>query len=155
MAKSRGQQCGDIELASYLANEAGPVLLVVDLRIAHERLGSSSDPSINGCLHYPNDLDGPLNEATADKIRQHRADYDNRPSTAIELSSLCLLLPVRLGVYIVNLFAFYSYRFIGNLTAFLQLQEFSLRNPTVASSTTTAWRSPHSSSLRSVSTTHL
>jgi hypothetical protein len=37
----------------------------------------------------------------------------------------------------------------------LQLQEFSLRNPTVASSTTTAWHSPHSSSLRSVSTTHL
>ena len=57
--------------------------LVLDLRIAHERFGSSSDPSINGHLHYPNDLDGPLNEAAADKIRQYRADYNNRPFNAI------------------------------------------------------------------------
>ena len=34
MARSRGQQCGDIELAGYLANAAGPVPLVLDLRIA-------------------------------------------------------------------------------------------------------------------------
>jgi hypothetical protein len=53
--RSRGQQCGDIELAGYLANTAGPVPLLLDLRIAHERFGSSSDPSINGHLHYPND----------------------------------------------------------------------------------------------------
>jgi hypothetical protein len=40
---------------------------------------------------------------------------------------LCLLLLVRLGVYITNLTDFYSYRIIGKLTAFLHLQEFSLR----------------------------
>ena len=34
------------------------------------------------------------------------------------LSPLCLLLLVRLGVYILNLCAFYSYRLIGKLTAF-------------------------------------
>ena len=34
-------------------------------------------------LHYPNDLDWPRNEAAADKIRQYRADYNNRPSNAI------------------------------------------------------------------------
>ena len=56
---------------------------MLDLRIAHERFGSSYDPSIHGHLHYPNDLDGPLNEAAADKIRQYRADYNNRPSNAI------------------------------------------------------------------------
>jgi hypothetical protein len=39
-------------LAGYLANVAGPVPLVLDLRIAHERFGSSSDPSINGHLLY-------------------------------------------------------------------------------------------------------
>ena len=83
VARSRGQRCGDIELAAYLANAAGPVPLVLDLRIAHERFGSSSDPSINGHLHYPHDLDRPLNEAAADKIRQYRADYNNRPSNAI------------------------------------------------------------------------
>jgi hypothetical protein len=59
------------------------VPLVLDLLIAHERFGSSSDPSINGRLHYPNDLDGPLHETAADKIRQYRADYHNRPSNAI------------------------------------------------------------------------
>jgi hypothetical protein len=35
--KSRGQHCGDIELAGYLANAAGPVPLVLDLLIAHDR----------------------------------------------------------------------------------------------------------------------
>jgi hypothetical protein len=43
----------------------------------------------------------------------------------LTLSPLCLLLLVRPGVYIVNWCAFYSYRLIGKLTAFLQLQEFS------------------------------
>ena len=57
--------------------------MVLDLRIAHERFGSSSDPSINGHLHYPHDLDGPLNEAAADNIRQYRADYNNRPSNTV------------------------------------------------------------------------
>ncbi len=56
VARSRGQRCGDIELAGYLANAAGPVPLVLDLRIAHERFGSSSDPIINGHLHYPTDV---------------------------------------------------------------------------------------------------
>ncbi len=56
---------------------AGPVPLVLDLHIAHERVGSSSDPIINGHLRYPNDLDGPLNEAAADKIRQYHADYSS------------------------------------------------------------------------------
>ena len=124
VARSRGQRCGDIELAGYHANVSGPVPLVLDLRIAHDRFGSSSDPSINGHLHYPNDLDGSLKEAAADKIRQYRADYNKRPSNPISFPS-CRLLLVRLGVYIVNWCAFYSYRLIGKLTAFLQLQEFS------------------------------
>ncbi len=57
--------------------------LLLDLRIARERFGSSSDPSINGHLHYPNDVDRSLNEATADKIRKYRADYNNNPPNAI------------------------------------------------------------------------
>ncbi len=39
---------------------------------------------------------------------------------------------------------FYSYRLIGKLTAFLQLQEFRSRNLTVDTSTSAARRSPHS-----------
>jgi hypothetical protein len=83
VARSRGQRCGDIELAGYLANPAGPVSLVLDLHITHDRFGSISDPSINGHLHYPNDVDRSLNEHAADKIRQYRTDYYNRPSNAI------------------------------------------------------------------------
>jgi hypothetical protein len=42
----------------------------------------------------------------------------------------------------VTLCAFYFYKLIGKLIAFLQLQELSLRNTTVASFTTAARRSP-------------
>jgi hypothetical protein len=59
------------------------VPLVLDLRIAHDRFGSSSDLSINGHLHYPNDVDRSLNEAAADKIRKYRADYNNNPPNAL------------------------------------------------------------------------
>ncbi len=62
VVRSQGHRCGDIELASYLTNAAGPVPLVLDLLITHERFGTNSDPSINGHLHSPHDLDGPLNE---------------------------------------------------------------------------------------------
>ena len=63
----------DIELTGYLTNTSGPVPLVMET-ITHDRWGSSSDPSINGHLHYPNDLDGPLNETVTDKIDQYRVD---------------------------------------------------------------------------------
>jgi hypothetical protein len=53
---------------------------------------------------------------------------------------LCLLLLVRPAGYIVNLSDFYSYSLIGKLTAFLQLQEFSLRNQIVDFSTSAARR---------------
>jgi hypothetical protein len=83
VTKSRGRHCGDIELADYLANATGPVPLVLDLRIAHDRFGSSSDPSLNGHLHYPNDIDESLNEAADDKIRKYRADYHNNPPRTV------------------------------------------------------------------------
>jgi hypothetical protein len=79
VTKSRGRHCGDIQLAAYLANAVGPVPLVLDLHITHDRFGSSSDPSLNDNLHYPNDIDKSLNESVTDKIRKYRADYDNKP----------------------------------------------------------------------------
>ena len=36
--RSRGQHRGDIELAGYLANQTGPVPLVLDLRITHKHV---------------------------------------------------------------------------------------------------------------------
>jgi hypothetical protein len=83
VVKSRGQLCGDIDLTGYLPNEAGPVPLVLDLRIPHDRVGSSSDPTLNGHLKYPNNLDQSLNDATPEKIRKYRADYNNRPPSAV------------------------------------------------------------------------
>ena len=81
--KSRGQHCGDIDLAGYLTNTTGPVPLVLDLRIAHDRFGSSSDPSLNGNLHYPNNIDRSLNETADDKIRKYRVDYNNNPPNTV------------------------------------------------------------------------
>jgi hypothetical protein len=82
VVKSHGQHCGDIELAGYLANTAGPVPLVLDLRLAHDRFGSSSDPTLNERLHY-NDVDKSLNESANDKIRKYRVDYNNNPPNAV------------------------------------------------------------------------
>jgi hypothetical protein len=81
-----------MDYRGYLVNTTGPVPWVLDLHIVHGRRGSISDPSLNGHLHYPNDLDGSLNEAFSDKIRQYRADYNNRPSNAISFMSVCLLI---------------------------------------------------------------
>ncbi len=70
--------------------------LVLDLHVTHDRFGSSSDPIIDGHLHYPNDLDGPLNGDVANKIHQYHTDYNNRPSndisfmTTIASTSGCL-----------------------------------------------------------------
>jgi hypothetical protein len=66
VVKNRGQHCGDVELAGYLANAAGPVPLVLDVLIAHDRFGSSSDPNLHGKLHYPNpnDIGRSLTEQT-------------------------------------------------------------------------------------------
>jgi hypothetical protein len=65
----------------------------------------------------------------------------------LTLYPLCLLLLVRLGDYIVNLYDFYSYKLIRKLTDFFQLQEFRLRNMTVVSSTSTEQRSPSNLNL--------
>ncbi len=42
---------------------------MLNLHIAHDRFGSSSDPNLNDHLHYPNDIDKSLNEPATDKIR--------------------------------------------------------------------------------------
>ncbi len=62
MVKNRGQHCVDIELVGYLENATGPVSLVLYLRVANDRVGSSADPVLNGHLRYPNNLDQSLND---------------------------------------------------------------------------------------------
>jgi hypothetical protein len=68
------------QLTSYLANTTGSVPLVMDLRITHDRFGSNFDPSLNGHLHYPNDIDKSLNEVVTDKIRPPHGVLDHPES---------------------------------------------------------------------------
>ncbi len=117
MVKSRGQHCGDIELAGYLANEAGPVPLVLELRIAHDRVGSSTDPTLIGHLRYPNNLDQSLNDAAADKIRKYRADYNNRPPSAVSFMPAIASTSGRLHSEFVRLLSLQAHRETGRFFA--------------------------------------
>ena len=62
------------------------------------------------------------------KIRKYRADYNNNPPNSISFIPAITSTSGRLPCDIVNLCVFYFYKLIGKLTAFLQLQEFNLRN---------------------------
>ncbi len=68
-------------------NPVGTVSLVLDLLITHERWGSSTDPTLNGHLHNPNDLDKPLNEGVSDEIRKYHTDDNNNPPNDISFMS--------------------------------------------------------------------
>ncbi len=88
--------------------------MVLDLRLAHDRFGSSSDPTLNGRLHY-NDIDKSLSEAGNDKIRKYRVDYNKNPTNTVSF------MPVMTGTngrLHSDLSDFYSYRLIGKLTVF-------------------------------------
>jgi hypothetical protein len=110
VTKSGGRHCGYIELTAYPANAAGPVPLVLDLRIAHDRFGSSSDPSLHGHLHYPNDIDKSLNEAAADKIRKYRSDSNNNPPTAVSFMPAIASTSGRLHTEFVRLLFLQAHR---------------------------------------------
>ncbi len=69
-----------------------------------------------------------------------RVCKQNECTAACRKYAHILLMRVRVGGYIVNLLDFYSYRLIGKLTAFSQLQEFSQRNLPVEDSFTFATR---------------
>ncbi len=94
------------------AHEAGPVPLVLDLRIAHDRVGSSTDPNLNGHFKYPDNFDQSLNDVPTDKVRKYRTDYNNRTPSVV--SFIPAIASTSSG-YIVNLSDFYSYRLIGPL----------------------------------------
>jgi hypothetical protein len=55
----------------------------LDLRISHDRFESSSDPSLNGNLHYPNNIDRSIIESDDDTIRKYRADYNTNPPNTV------------------------------------------------------------------------
>jgi hypothetical protein len=77
---SAGQRRGDVEVRSYLRDQAGSKSLVFDLNITHDRFGSSSHVQQNGYLSHPQDLDGPMRVAAQRKTNAYRqtcADNQN------------------------------------------------------------------------------
>ena len=83
---------------------------MLDLRIAHDRVGSSTDPTLNGHLKYPNNLDQSLNDAAADKIRKYRADYNNRPPTRVSFMPVIASTSGRLHSEFVRLLFLQAHR---------------------------------------------
>ncbi len=77
--------------------------LVLDLRIAHDRFGSSSDPCLNGNLHYPNNIDRSLNEDADDKIQKYHSDYNNNPPNTVSFMLAIASTSVRLHSEFVRL----------------------------------------------------
>jgi hypothetical protein len=76
---SAGQRRGDVEVRSYLRDQAGSRSLVFDLSITHDRFGSSSHVQQNGSLSHPQDLDGPMRVATQRKTNAYKQTYvDNQ-----------------------------------------------------------------------------
>ena len=83
---------------------------MLDLRIVHHRWATISNPSINGHLHYPVDIDRTLNETTTDKILQYRDDYNNRPSHTISFIPTIVSTAGRLHCEFVLLLYLQSHR---------------------------------------------
>ena len=76
----------------------------------HECWGSSSNPSLNDHLHYPTDIDRTLNESASDKVLQHRADDNNRPSHSISFMSAIAITSGRIHSEFVLLLFLQAHR---------------------------------------------
>ena len=90
---------------------------VLDLRITHDRVGSSVDPTLNGHLRYPNNLDRSLNEAATDKIRKYRSDYNNNPPSVVSFMTVITSTSGRLHSEFVRLLFLQSHRETDRLFA--------------------------------------
>ncbi len=110
VTKSPGQYCGHIELTATLVNTSGPVPLVLDLHIADDRFGRSSDPNLNGHLHYPNDINRSLSETVTDNIRKYRVDYNNNPPNFISFMPTIVSTSGRLHSEFVRLLFLQAHR---------------------------------------------
>jgi hypothetical protein len=86
-------------------------------------------------LKYPNNFDQSLNDAAADKVRKYRADYNNRPPSAVSFMPAIASTSGRLHTEFVRLLFL---RLIGKLTVSLQFQESCQRNQIVDSATSSA-----------------
>ena len=83
---------------------------MLDLRITHERIGRSSDLSLNGNLRYPNDKDRSLNETVTDKILKYRPDYNNNPPHTVAFMSVITSTSGRLHNEFIRLLFLQTHR---------------------------------------------
>jgi len=76
---------------------------------------------VNGKLHYPLpvDVDKPLHDVATEKIREHHADYNNRPSNVISFMTAVTTTSDRLHCELVRIL-------------FLQTHEGNRRPPVVS-----------------------
>jgi hypothetical protein len=100
--------------------------LVLDFRLAHDRFGSSSDPTLNGRLHY-NDTDKSLNEDVNDKIRKYQVDYNNNPPNAVAFMPVIAGTNGRLHSDFIRLLFLQVHR---ETDRFFAVSGVSQRNPT-------------------------
>ncbi len=69
-----------------------------------------ADPTLNGHLKYPHNLDQSLNDAPAEKIRKYRADYNNRPPSAVSFMPAIASMSGRLHSEFVRLLFLQTHR---------------------------------------------
>ena len=77
MFDSKGNQRGDVQIKGYLKHNGVERDLVYDLSVTHERWGATDEPSKNGQLCYPDDIDRPLREAAQKKVLKYQNAYAN------------------------------------------------------------------------------
>ena len=66
--------------------------------------------SINGHLHYPNDIDSFLNEDVVDKIRNYLSDCNNNPPSSVTFMSTIVSTSGRLHSEFVFLLFLQTHR---------------------------------------------
>ena len=70
----------------------------------------STDPTLNGHLRYPNNLDQLLNDTAADKIRKYRTDFNNRPPSVVSFMPAIVSTSGRLHSEFVRLLFLQTHR---------------------------------------------
>jgi hypothetical protein len=88
----------------------GHLLMVLDLRVTHDRVGSSADPALNGHLRYPNNLDKFLNDTSPNKIRKYRVDYNNNPPSDVTFMSVIVSTSGRLHGEFIRILCLQAHR---------------------------------------------
>ncbi len=74
------------------------------------KVGSSTDPVLNGHLCYPNNLDQCLNDTAADKIRRYRVDYNNNPTRGVDFMSVIVSTSGRLHSEFIRILFLQTHR---------------------------------------------